>query len=96
MGIESAIYQVTAAALAFLGEQRADGEITVDLAHAGTRLHVVVEDPASPVAAELALGAIADDAERLAALGGEVACLDEDEPGLRLAAWLPDRLLIET
>ncbi|GAA2706274.1 hypothetical protein [Actinoplanes palleronii] len=75
---------------------RVDGpettEIHVRLTHGGGRVRVLVEDPDPPVTAEQVRTALLDDSERLAALGGDVACPDDEKPGLRLHAWLPDRL----
>jgi len=90
--IESAVYQVTAAALDVLAAQPATAEIQVRLTRADSRVRVLVEDPAPPVSAEQVRTALVDDIERLAALGGNVECVDGGEPGLRLLAWLPDRL----
>jgi len=90
--IESAVYQVTAAALDVLAAQPATAEIQVRLTRADSRVRVLVEDPAPPATAEQVRAALVDDIERLAALGGDVECVDGGEPGLRLLAWLPDRL----
>jgi signal transduction histidine kinase len=90
--IESAVYQVTAAALDVLAAQPATAEIQVRLTRADSRVRVLVEDPAPPVTAEQVRTVLVDDIERLAALGGNVECVDGGEPGLRLLAWLPDRL----
>jgi hypothetical protein len=89
--IESAVYQVTAAALDILAAEPAGAEIRVRLTHGDGRVRVLVEDPAPPVTAEQVRDVLVDDIERLAALGGDVECAD-GEPGLRLLAWLPDRL----
>jgi hypothetical protein len=90
--IESAVYQVTAAALDVLAGQPATAEIQVRLTRADGRVRVLVEDPSPPVTAEQVRTALVDDIERLAALGGSVECVDGDERTLRLLAWLPDRL----
>lgn len=93
--IESAIYQIVAAALDVLAAEPGV-TIQVGLATLDTRIRAVIEDPAPPVTADEIRAALAHDAERLAALGGALECGEiEDEdgrPGLRLLAWLPDRL----
>jgi hypothetical protein len=99
--IESAIYQVTAAALEVLAAQPAAGEIQVTLTRAGGRMRVVVEDPSPNVTMAQVRDALNDDVERLVALGGNVEDLgagrdrpggDSSMPALRLVAWLPERL----
>ena len=90
--IESAVYQVTAAALDVLATRPATAEIHVRLTRGDARVRVLVEDPAPPVTAEQVRTVLVDDIERLAALGGNVECVDVDKSALRLLAWLPDRL----
>lgn len=89
--IESAVYQATAATLAVLASQPATAEIRVRVALGGTRVRISVEDPAPPVTAEQVRTILADDIERLAALGGDIACAGGDGAELRLHAWLPGR-----
>jgi len=88
--IESAVYQVTAAALALLAAA-AGAELDVRLTHGDGRVRVLVHDPEPPVTAPQLRTALVDDIERLVALGGDVDCPDAAGE-LRLAAWLPDRL----
>jgi hypothetical protein len=90
--IESAVYQVTAAALDVLAAQPVTAEIRVRLTRGDGRVRVLVEDPSPPVTAEHVRTVLVDDTERLAALGGDVECADGGEPALRLLAWLPERL----
>jgi signal transduction histidine kinase len=98
--IESAIYQVTAAALEVLAAQPAAGEIQVTLVCDGGRMRVIIEDPSPRVTMAQIRAALKDDVERLVALGGNVEDLeghddpDGDSPvsALRLIAWLPERL----
>jgi hypothetical protein len=90
--IESAVYQVTAAALEVLAAQPATADIQVRLTRGDARIRVLVEDPSPPVTAEQVRAVLVDDIERLAALGGNVEWIDDGEPALRLLAWLPDRL----
>jgi signal transduction histidine kinase len=99
--IESAIYQVTAAALEVLAAQPAMGEIKVTLIRAGGRVRAMVEDPSPSITMAQLRATLTDDVERLVALGGNVQDLEAgsdrpagDSPGsaLRLIAWLPERL----
>ncbi|MGY1679174.1 hypothetical protein [Geodermatophilus sp. SYSU D01176] len=90
--LESGIYYVAASAVRTLAGRPADAALVVRLEHTAGRIELLVEDPAPPVAAE-GLGALlADDVDRLAALGGGMA-LEAPAPGvLVLRAWLPDRV----
>lgn len=88
--IESAVYQVTAAALGLLGA-RTGPELEVRLIHEDGRVRFVVHDPAPPVTAPHVRNVLVDDIERLVALGGDVDCPDTGGD-LRLTAWLPDSL----
>ena len=90
--IESAVYQVTAAALEVLAASPAAVDIDVRLTHGDGRIGVLVEDPAPPVTADEVRAALVDDIERLVALGGDVDCREAGSGGLRLTGWLPDRL----
>jgi hypothetical protein len=89
--VESAAYQVTAAALEVLAARPAAAEIRVRVTHGDARMRILIEDPAPPVTAEQMRTALVDDVERLVALGGAVECADGDGGGLRVDAWLPDR-----
>lgn len=90
--IESAVYQVTAAALNMLGDDPGAEAVEVRLTCGDGRVRVLIEDPSPPLPADQVRAGLVDDIERLAALGGDVECLDHAEPPLRLVAWLPDRL----
>ena len=106
--IESGIYYLAASAVQQLAGRPAERELLVHLEHADGRLSLRVRDPAPAVTAEQVLGALAGDAERLAALGGELELgletdrtADSDVPTrsgpaqsrvVTLHAWLPDRL----
>ena len=93
--IESAIYQVTAAALTVLAEQPTTAEIRVRLSRGDARVQAIVEDPAPVVALAQVRDVLGDDVERLVALGGNVDAdtpTDESGTALRLVAWLPERL----
>lgn len=96
--IESGIYYVVAAALGVLAERPAEVELPVHFFRADGRAQVRIDDPTPPVAADRLRAALADEVERLSALGGQLE-LSEVEPGRRnppgplvVRAWLPDRL----
>ncbi|BCY09761.1 hypothetical protein [Actinoplanes sp. L3-i22] len=88
--LESAVYQVVAAALTVLADSPG-AAIRVSLTSVDGRIRALVEDADPPVTAAQIRAALAHDTERLAALGGDLACDDAAE-GLRLLARLPDRL----
>ena len=98
--IESGIYHVAAAVLNLLAGAPAPAELRVELGTGNGRVQLLVEDPAPPMAAARLDAALTDDAERLVALGGDlewgetapVGPVQDTGPGLRLRAWLPDRL----
>ncbi|MFI1991596.1 hypothetical protein [Actinoplanes sp. NPDC020271] len=93
--IESAVYQIVAATLGVLATEPG-ATIQVSLTSGDGRIRALVEDPGPPVTADQIRTALAHDAERLAALGGDLECDDleseDGEPMLRLLARLPDRL----
>jgi len=74
--IESGIYYLTASAIQQLAGRPAERELLVHLEHADGWLSVRVEDTAPVVAAQQVRDALAGDAERLAALGGELELID--------------------
>ncbi|GAA0920649.1 hypothetical protein [Pseudonocardia zijingensis] len=92
--IESGAYFVVAAAMNALAGRPGPGEVLVHFERADGRVGVRIEDPAPTTSPEDLRGALADDAERLAALGGVI---DLDTGGseggpLGLNVRLPDRL----
>jgi signal transduction histidine kinase len=106
--VESGIYYLAASAVQQLAGRPAERELVVHLEHADGRLSLRIRDPAPAVAAEQVRAALAGDAERIAALGGELelgfepdGSADSDVPTrsgaaqsrlVTLHAWLPDRL----
>jgi signal transduction histidine kinase len=93
--IESGLYYVVAAAITLLAGRRSEAELTVRLERADGRVSVRIDDPADPGTAEQLRAALADEVERLAALGGDLELsgpLAGAEEVIRLRAWLPDRL----
>jgi hypothetical protein len=99
--IESGIYYVAAAAVHELAGRPAERELVVRLEQADGRVSVVIEDPTPSVTAEHLRTALADDIERLAALGGDLELTagaasagadSESAVAITLHAWLPERL----
>jgi signal transduction histidine kinase len=103
--LESGLYYLTASALRTLAGRPAQRELTVRLEPAPHRLDAVIEDPTPPVAAARLAELLADDADRLVALGGglQVTAADEDAgdapsvpgsgyPPVVIRAWVPDRV----
>jgi signal transduction histidine kinase len=92
--IESGVYYACAAAMAALAGWAGEGELHVHLERGGGRVSVRVDDPAPAASPDELRAALADDAERLAALGGELDVVGSDRAGgpLTVRAWLPDRL----
>jgi hypothetical protein len=74
--IESGIYYLAASAVQQLAGRPAGHALLVHLEHADGRLSLLVRDPTPAVGAEQVRGALAGDAERLAALGGELELID--------------------
>ncbi len=95
--IESGIYYVVAAAMGVLAGRPADSELVVNFLRADGRVQVRIDDPAPDRTAVQLRTGLADEVERLAALGGDLELIDP-EPGpaagapLAVRAWLPDRL----
>jgi signal transduction histidine kinase len=90
--VESGIYYLAASAMQQLAGQAGERALRVHLTHADSRLAVEIDDPTpSTSIAELRNG-LAHDAERLAALGGDLEVSEDDAGGARLRAWLPEQL----
>jgi signal transduction histidine kinase len=101
--LESGLYYLAASALHTLAGRPAERELTVRLEPAPGRLDAVIEDPTPPVGAAHLAELLADDADRLVALGGglQVTVADEDAgdapsvagyPPVVVRAWVPDRV----
>ena len=102
--LESGLYYAAASALRELAGRPAERELTLRLEECGGEIGVVLDDPAPPVTSERLAAALADDADRLVALGGglQITAADQDGttlPGARrggphlvLRAWVPDRV----
>lgn len=89
--IESGIYYVAAAAMSELAGGPAEDELVVHLERADGRVIVRIDDLARAGAAEQLRAGLAEDVERLAALGGDIQLTGSDG-SIGLRAWLPDRL----
>ncbi|MBN9107965.1 MAG: hypothetical protein J0I34_04205 [Pseudonocardia sp.] len=96
--IESGIYYVAAAVLKGLAEQAADEELGMTLDHADGRVTLAVDDDCAPVGLAVMRETLADEAERLSALGGAVELEGTELPPgggpahIVVRAWIPDRL----
>jgi signal transduction histidine kinase len=89
--IESGLYHPAAAAVTELAGQPGGTPLRVRFAHADGRLSVRIDDPAPGRAAEQVAAGLRDEAERLAALGGDLTVAAQ--PGMiTVAAWVPERL----
>ncbi|TWF79077.1 hypothetical protein FHX44_115003 [Pseudonocardia hierapolitana] len=96
--IESGVYYVVTAALAALAGGAGDGELHVHLDRADGTVMVRIEDPAATKSPEALRGALADERERLTALGGDFTItadtMTTEAAGgsVELCIRLPDRL----
>lgn len=93
--IESGLYYVVVAAMNALAGRSGEGEVVVHLERADGRVGVRIDDTTPTTSAELLRTALADDAERLAALGGKLDLTEGGATGARsvgIRAWMPDRL----
>ncbi|GAA3108553.1 hypothetical protein GCM10010464_84300 [Pseudonocardia yunnanensis] len=92
--IESGLYYVTAAALHALAGRPAEGELVVAFGRADGRATVRIDDAAPDVTPDRLRTALADDVERLVALGGDLELILPDGPErpLGMRAWVPDHL----
>jgi signal transduction histidine kinase len=103
--LESCLYYAAASALRELAGRPAEGELTLRLEHGLGRIDVVLDDPVPPVGLERLEVALADDADRLVALGGDLQITGTGgddgaaPPGARrgstpvvIRAWVPDRV----
>ena len=95
--IESGIYYVVAAAMGVLAGRPAETELVVQFSRADGRVQVRIDDPAPDRTATQLRTGLADEVERLAALGGDLDLIDPVDEAtaggpLAVRAWLPDRL----
>ncbi len=89
--IESGIYYVAAAAMSELAGRPAEDDLVVHLERSDGRVSVRIDDLARAGVAEQLRAGLAEDVERLAALGGDIQLTGSDG-SIGLRAWLPDRL----
>lgn len=98
--IESGIYYIAASAMQELAGRPAERELVVFLEQADGRVSIAIEDATPTVAVEHLRTVLADDVERLAALGGDMELTGSgpDQGPVGMRAWLPDRLepLVDT
>lgn len=90
--VESGIYWLAASAMQQLAGRPAEQPLRVHLRHTDGELAVHIEDPALASAAGEVRTALADEIERLAALGGDAQITPDGAGGIALRAWLPDQL----
>jgi len=103
--LESGLYYLAASALRALADRPAGPELSVRLESAPGRVGVVIEDPAPPVSAARLEALLADDADRLVALGGALQITETDgdggvppavaghgDPPVVVRAWVPDQI----
>jgi signal transduction histidine kinase len=90
--IESGVYYVVTAALGALASGPDDGELLVHLDHGDGHVTVRIEDPGATQVPEDLRVALADENERLAALGGDLTITTTTAPAVELCVRLPDRL----
>jgi hypothetical protein len=99
--LESGLYYAAASALRELAGRPADRELSLRLEECRGELSVVLDDPAPPVAPERLETVLADDADRLVALGGGLRVTGSGEDGagsgrggphVVVRAWVPDRV----
>lgn len=89
--IESGLYHPAAAAVTDLAGQPASSPLRVRLAHEAGRLSVRVDDPAPERDVARVRAGLRDEAERLAALGGDLE-VGVEAGTVVVRAWVPDRL----
>jgi signal transduction histidine kinase len=102
--LESGLYYAAASALRELAGRPAERELTLRFEECRGEISVVLDDPAPPVAPERLEAALADDADRLVALGGglRITAPGADgaappsarrgSPPVVIRAWVPDRV----
>jgi signal transduction histidine kinase len=90
--IESGIYFLAASAIQLLAGQPGKRPIQLHLEHSDGRLRVRIEDPAPASTGHELRASLAHDGDRLAALGGDLDVALDENGGVIVRAWLPDRL----
>jgi signal transduction histidine kinase len=103
--LESGLYYIAAAALRTLAGRPAERELALRLHPASGRICAVFEDPAPPVSAADLEVLLADDVDRLVALGGALHVVQTDADDgdascvagsgnlpIVVRAWVPDRV----
>lgn len=89
--IESGLYHPAAAAVTELAGQPSAQPLRVRFTHGAGRLSVRIDDPAPGRTAAHVESGLRDEAERLAALGGDLTVTAADG-AITVAAWLPEQL----
>jgi signal transduction histidine kinase len=102
--LESGLYYAAASALRELAGRPAERELSLRLEECRGEISVVLDDPAPPVGPARLEAVLADDADRLVALGGGLKVTAHSEDGAAppasrggstpvvVRAWVPDRV----
>jgi len=90
--VESGIYYLAASAMRQLAARPAARPLRMHLAHDDGKLTVEIDDPTPDTSLAELRESLAHDAERLAALGGDMEVFENDTGGAGIRARLPDRL----
>ena len=102
--LESGLYYAAASALRELAGRPVEHELSLRLEECRGEISVVLDDPAPPVAPDRLQAVLADDADRLVALGGGLKVTAHSEDGAAppasrggstpvvVRAWVPDRV----
>jgi hypothetical protein len=102
--LESGLYYAAASALRELAGRPAEHELSLRLEECRGEISVVLDDPAPPVGPARLEAVLADDADRLVALGGGLKVTAHSEDGAAppasrggstpvvVRAWVPDRV----
>jgi signal transduction histidine kinase len=92
--IESGLYYVAASAVSLMAAEGGRSPLEVFLERRGDTVGIRIEDTDGQEDTDVAAlrAALADDVDRLAALGGTLDVADHGGGHVELRAWLPDRL----
>jgi len=89
---ESSIYFLAASAMQHLAVRSSGHPLQVFLDHGEGRLTVRIDDPAPPASVAHVRDGLAEDLERVIALGGGMEIMEDPAGGIELRVWMPDEL----